>query len=110
MNCELGIVNYLVSLQQILIKSNILKTIIRIILLFLFVGNVSAQTPKHEIRAVWLTTIQNLDWPRSRSAFRQKQELTQILDQLQRANINTVLVQTRVRASTIFPSTMEPWA
>ena len=75
----------------------------------MFVTNTSAQTPKHEIRAVWLTTIQNLDWPRSHSAYRQKQELIDILNQLQRANINTVLVQARVRASTIFPSTMEPW-
>ena len=75
----------------------------------MFVTNTSAQTPKHEIRAVWLTTIQNLDWPRSYSAYRQKQELIDILNQLQRANINTVLVQARVRASTIFPSTMEPW-
>ena len=96
-------------MQQILIKSNILRTFIRIILLFMFVTNTSAQTPKHEIRAVWLTTIQNLDWPRSHSAYRQKQELIDILNQLQRANINTVLVQARVRASTIFPSTMEPW-
>ena len=71
--------------------------------------NLSAQSPKHEVRAVWLTTIQNLDWPRSRSAYQQKQELISILDQLQKANINTILVQTRVRASTIYPSTIEPW-
>ena len=86
-----------------------MKTIIRIILLFLFLQDAAAQTPKHEIRAVWLTTIKNLDWPHSYSAFRQKQELITILDQLRKANINTVLVQTRVRASTIFPSAMEPW-
>ena len=89
-NCELRFVIYLVSLQQILIKSNILKTIIRILLLFLLVQNAVAQTPKHEIRAVWLTTIKSLDWPHSKSAYSQKQELTQILDQLKRANINTV--------------------
>lgn len=86
-----------------------MKTIIRIIFLFLLIQNAVAQSPKHEIRAVWLTTVKGLDWPHSYSAYRQKQELTDILDQLQKANINTVLVQTRVRASTIFPSTMEPW-
>ena len=99
----------MLTLQQIFKYCNILKTIIRIICLFLFLQNVAAQTPKHEIRAVWLTTIKGLDWPHSYSAYRQKQELTNILDQLQKANINTILVQTRVRASTIFPSTMEPW-
>lgn len=96
-------------MQQFFKYCNILKTIIRIICLFLLVQNAVAQTPKHEIRAVWLTTIKGLDWPHSYSAYRQKQELVSILNQLQKANINTVLIQTRVRASTIFPSTMEPW-
>lgn len=73
-----------------------------------------AQTPKHEVRAVWLTTIGGIDWPHSyattpRTVELQKQELTQTLDLLQQANINTVLIQTRVRATTIFPSAMEPW-
>lgn len=86
-----------------------MKTIIRIFLLLLLVSNTWAQTPKHEVRAVWLTTLQNLDWPRSRTAWQQKQELISILDQLQKANINTVLIQTRVRATTIFPSDIEPW-
>ena len=86
-----------------------MKTIIRIFLLLGLALNLQAQSPKHEVRAVWLTTIQNLDWPRSHSACQQKQELISILDQLQKANINTVLVQTRVRASTIYPSAIEPW-
>ena len=97
------------TLQQIFIKSNILKTIIRIILFFLLVQTASAESPKHEIRAVWLTTIQGLDWPHSHSTSQQKQELISILDQLQRANINTILFQTRVRATTVFPHDSEPW-
>ena len=86
-----------------------MKTIIRIFLILGVALNLHAQSPKHEVRAVWLTTIQNLDWPRSRSAYQQRQELISILDQLQKANINTVLLQTRVRASTIYPSAIEPW-
>jgi uncharacterized lipoprotein YddW (UPF0748 family) len=38
----------------------------------------------------------------------QQRELTTILDRLQQAGINTVMVQTRVRATTIFPTTTEP--
>lgn len=68
-----------------------------------------AQTPKHEVRAVWLTTIGGIDWPHSYSTTTQKAELISILDQLQQAGINTVLIQTRVRATTIFPTTTEPW-
>ena len=71
--------------------------------------NIHAQSPKHEVRAVWLTTIGGIDWPHSYAQAQQKQELIRILDQLQQANINTILVQTRVRATTIFPSGMEPW-
>ncbi len=71
-------------------------------------------TPKHEVRAVWLATIKSLDWPRqkARTAAQveaQKRELTNILDQLQRAHINTVLLQTRIRGSVIYPSKYEPW-
>ena len=68
-----------------------------------------ARMPKHEVRAVWLTTLNGLDWPRSRSAAVQKHELCAVLDSFQRAGINTVLLQTRVRATTIFPSDIEPW-
>lgn len=70
--------------------------------------------PKYEVRAVWLTTIGGIDWPHSyaqseRSAEKQKEELKAILDRLQKANINTVLLQTRIRATTIYPSQYEPW-
>jgi len=70
--------------------------------------------PKYEVRAVWLTTIGGIDWPHSyaqseRSAEKQKEELRAILDRLQKANINTVLLQTRLRATTIYPSQYEPW-
>ncbi len=70
--------------------------------------------PKHEVRAVWLTTIGGIDWPHSYSqspysAKKQKQELCQILDRLQQAKINTVLIQTRIRGTMIYPSDYEPW-
>lgn len=70
--------------------------------------------PKHEVRAVWLTTIGGIDWPHSYSqspysAKKQQQELCQILDRLQQAKINTVLIQTRIRGTMIYPSDYEPW-
>ena len=70
--------------------------------------------PKHEIRAVWLTTIMGLDWPKTQATNsanreRQKEELCQILDELQACRINTVVLQTRIRGSVIYPSKIEPW-
>ena len=74
----------------------------------------TAITPKHEVRAVWLTTIGGIDWPHSYaqsapSIEKQKDELRRILDQLQSAGINTILLQTRVRGTVIYPSAYEPW-
>lgn len=74
----------------------------------------SASHPKHEVRAVWLTTIGGIDWPHSyaqsaRSVEKQKDELRRILDQLQAVGTNTVLLQTRIRGTAIYPSSMEPW-
>ena len=76
--------------------------------------NSLSSSPKYEVRAVWLTTIGGLDWPHTyaRTTYtveRQKQELRTLLDQYQRAGINTVLLQTRVRGTVIYPSAYEPW-
>ena len=93
------------------------KQLIILALLFGLLTTLEAQTmiiPKREVRAVWLTTLKNLDWPRtpgrdSYSIARQKQELRNILDKYQKANINTVLLQAVDRASAIYPSAIYPW-
>lgn len=77
-------------------------------------AQMAATHPKYEVRAVWLTTIGGIDWPHSYAyngtgIEKQQRELIQILDQLKQANINTILLQTRVRATTIYPSAIEPW-
>ena len=84
------------------------------LLIMLLASLCAVAQPKHEVRAVWLTTIGGIDWPHSyaqsaRSIERQKDELRHILDQLQQVGINTVLLQTRVRGTTIYPSDYEPW-
>ena len=66
------------------------------------------------MRAVWLTTIGGIDWPTTYAhdgmgIEAQKQQLCQMLDRLKLAGINTVMLQTRVRATTIYPSDLEPW-
>lgn len=71
-------------------------------------------SPKRESRAVWLTTLSGLDWPKTKatdeaSRRQQQQELCDILDSLKKIRINTVLLQTRVRGTVIYPSAIEPW-
>lgn len=71
------------------------------------------QAPKREYRAVWLTTIKGLDWPREEHKgdyAAQQAHLSTILDSLQAININTVLLQTRIRGDVIYPSEIEPFA
>ena len=71
------------------------------------------QPPKHEYRAVWLTTIKGLDWPKENDMGNtpdQQAHLCRILDSLQAININTVLLQTRIRGDVIYPSAIEPFA
>lgn len=77
----------------------------------------AAQTmpPKYEYRAVWVTVIENLDWPRtvardSAGVERQKAGLVSMLDSLKALNVNTVLLQTRVRGDVIYPSDIEPFS
>jgi uncharacterized lipoprotein YddW (UPF0748 family) len=67
---------------------------------------------KRELRAVWLTTLSGLDWPRA--ALRgnieaQKQTLRDILDDLQQRNFNAVFFQVRSRGNAMFRSSIEPW-
>ena len=55
-----------------------------------------------------------LDWPTTKATSasgieRQKEELCKILDKLQACHINTVVLQTRLRGSVIYPSKIEPW-
>lgn len=70
--------------------------------------------PKHETRAVWLTTLSGLDWPKKKatsieSRKKQQRELCNILDQLKRAGVNTVMFQARIRGTVAYPSKSEPW-
>ena len=79
-----------------------------------FLPHLFPSHPLRETRAVWLTTIGGLDWPRTKatdtaSRERQKAELITILDNYKKANINTVIFQTRVRAAVMYPSKIEPW-
>lgn len=69
--------------------------------------------PKVEARAVWLTTLYGLDWPKTPATgeagrLRQQEELCRLLDRLQEAGINCVFFQTRMRNDLAYPSGIEP--
>lgn len=53
-----------------------------------------------EFRAVWIATVDNIDWPSSNTASpaQQQQELIEILNTIQRLNMNVVVFHVRGRA------------
>lgn len=93
------------------------KLLIPIFLIaILFVGFASSafsQTYlKHEMRAIWIATVENIDWPSAKglSTDQQKQEMIELLDQVKAYNMNTVVFQVRPDADALYKSELEPWS
>lgn len=64
-----------------------------------------------EMRAVWIATVANIDWPSNKmDALEQKEELLSILDSLKSCNINTVVFQIRPTSDALYLSQLEPWS
>jgi uncharacterized lipoprotein YddW (UPF0748 family) len=85
----------------------------RFLLVFLLLSSLFAVSqPKYEFRAVWIATVDNIDWP-SPGNFNtelQKAEFIRQLDMHQRNGMNAVIVQVRPACDAIFPSSIEPWS
>ncbi len=67
---------------------------------------------KHEMRAVWIATVANIDWPSKPGlpSSVQKEEMIQMLDYLALAHINAIVMQIRPTADAFYPSALEPWS
>ena len=89
--------------------TKILRFLLIICAVLSYPHNMTVTAQKHEVRAVWIATIGGIDWPQKHTTTAQQHELTTTLDLLQQAGVNTVLIQTRVRASMIYPSHIEPF-
>jgi uncharacterized lipoprotein YddW (UPF0748 family) len=65
-----------------------------------------------EFRGVWVATVENIDWPSRRdlSAEEQRAELTAILDQAKRLNLNAIILQIRPACDALYKSDLEPWS
>ena len=75
--------------------------------------NAQAQTMKQDMRAVWVSTVFNIDYPSvgsKNNAEQQKQEYIQLLDRLQGMGMNTVFVQVRPKADAFYKSSINPWS
>jgi len=99
-------------------------SLITIVLLLVATGTLFPQSPKRDVRATWLSTVWQLDWPasvvpaatgsndaaRQTAINAQKSGLTTILNKLQAANFNTIFFQVRGMCDAFYHSQYEPWS
>ncbi|CAN5770832.1 glycoside hydrolase family 10 protein [soil metagenome] len=72
----------------------------------------SLPEPEREFRAVWIATVDNIDFPSDRTLTidEQKAELLRDLDLASRLNLNAVIFQVRPMADALYRSEIEPWS
>ncbi len=64
-----------------------------------------------ELRAAWISTVSGLDWPNTQNNIEgQKQEFITLLDKLQSAGMNAVMVQIRPSGDALYNSSINPWS
>jgi len=84
------------------------------IVLFLFFALTSfgQSAPKREFRAVWVATVNNIDWPSKPglSTEEQKKEAIAILDLQAKNHMNAIIFQVRPTADAFYQSEIEPWS
>ena len=68
--------------------------------------------PKQEFRAVWIATVDNIDWPSKKgmAVDSQKAEFIRILDLHKGNGMNAVIMQVRPATDAFYPSPYEPWS
>lgn len=89
------------------------KILTFLLALFLVMGfmETKALAADTEMRGAWISTIYNLDWPKTKNnPEKQKQEFISLLDKLKSVGINTVIVQVRPKGDALYPSSINPWS
>ncbi len=68
--------------------------------------------PKREFRGVWLSTVDNIDWPSSRydSESKKQTDLKNYLLKLKDNGVNSVIFQVRPQCDAMYKSAIEPWS
>jgi len=88
------------------------KTIFILLSFVIIISSLSAQHQKREMRAVWIATVANIDWPSQKNltSKEQREEMREMLDKLAQNNINAIVIQIRPTADAFYPSSLEPWS
>jgi len=88
------------------------KLILSGLILLLTVNLNATKYPKREMRAIWVATVGNIDWPSASTLTveQQKKEFIELLDLCKIYHMNTVVFQIRPCADAFYASEYEPWS
>ena len=72
----------------------------------------SQSSLQYEFRAVWVATVENIDWPSKKGlpVAQQKAEFIKLLDMHKRNGMNAIIMQIRPVTDAFYPSQYEPWS
>lgn len=88
-----------------------IKVLILSLVMIFSVFRLDSFASDKEMRAAWISTVFNMDWPRTKNnVSKQKQEYIEILDKLKDIGINTVVFQVRPMADALYKSNINPWS
>ncbi|SFS57430.1 Uncharacterized lipoprotein YddW, UPF0748 family [Paenibacillus sp. 453mf] len=76
------------------------------------VANLPQEAPKREVRAAWIATVENIDWPvkGTTDPVEQQKQFRELLNRLEDTGINTLIVQVKPTADAFYPSEYAPWS
>ena len=88
-----------------------------LLFLFLFSSSVFSQfdSPKRELRGVWVATVANIDWPYTQGTTandikNQENQLITIFNSHKSYGLNTIFFQVRTICDAFYKSKYEPWS
>lgn len=79
---------------------------------FTLVVNKDTILPKRQLRAAWIASVVNIDWPREGvvTEKEQKQDFVNLLNELETAGMNAIVMQIKPTADAFYPSKYAPWS
>ena len=94
------------------IKKGYLFILLLLIPIFIATNCLADNPPAKEFRGVWIATVNNIDWPSAPGlpVAVQKRELTELIERIERLNLNVVIFQVRPASDAFYASEIEPWS
>lgn len=76
------------------------------------VVNAETESPKRQLRAAWIASVENIDWPKKGvvTSNEQKKDYVNLINGLQASGMNAVVMQIKPTTDAFYPSEYAPWS